>query len=132
MQVSFFLHKNFNLNWPQIYHYFLKSLLIFELQHLEVNYKRPRETVREKSHMKKAKAGKNVVQWKSFFKKIWCIFLNWWLSATDWPLLKVMGPFDFITVHKLWLHEKLSVYNYESCITKYRRVVRLFIGAYII
>ena len=38
-----------------------------------------------------------------------------------------MGPSAFIPVHKLWLHGKLSIYNYELCITEYNRVVKLLI-----
>ena len=86
---------------------------------------------RKKSHRKKSKAGKNVVEWKKILIRGWCIVLNSLLSTTDSPLLKLMGPSAFIPVHKLWLHNKLSLHNYELCITKCSRVVRLFNDAYI-
>ena len=68
---------------------------------------------REKSHMEKVKAGENVVQWKRFLMKSRWIVLNWWLSTTDSTFLKLMGPSDFIPVHKLCLHDKLSMYIYK-------------------
>ena len=43
-----------------------------------------------------------------------------------------MGPSDFITVHKLLLHDRLSIYNSELCIAKYLTVVSLFVDAYMI
>ena len=47
--------------------------------------------------------------------------------ATDSVLLKVMEPSAFIPVNKLCLHDKLSMYNFKLCITKYSR---LFIDMY--
>ena len=48
--------------------------------------------------------------------------------ATDSVLLKLMGPSAFIPAHKLCLHDKLSMYNFKLCITKYSR---LFIDMYV-
>ena len=64
-------------------------------------------------------------------KLVYCF--NWWLSATDSTLLKLTGPFAFIPVHKLSLHDKLCItINYELCITKYITAVRLFVDPHII
>ena len=41
------------------------------------------------------------------------IISNSWLSATDSALLKLMGPYIFIPVLKLWFQDKLSMYSYE-------------------
>ena len=45
-----------------------------------------------------------------------------------------IGPFAFIRVHKLSLHDKLFIItiNYELCITKHITVVRFFIDPDII
>ena len=45
-----------------------------------------------------------------------------------------IGPFAFIRVHKLSLHDKLFIItiNYELCIKKHITVVRLFIDPDII
>ena len=114
------------LKWSQIYNCFLRYLLITEMQHLKADYNWSWEMAREKTHKKRIKAGKNVIQIKSQ-----CIVLIWWLSATDWLYLKMMNPSDFKTVYKPWVHDKRSMYNYELCITKYCGVVRLFIDSYI-
>ena len=53
-----------------------------------------------------------------------CIVLNWWLPASNLAYLKLMGPFAFIPTHKLWLHDKLSMYNYELW-TMYKEMFHL-------
>ena len=68
---------------------------------------------REKSHRKEAKTSKNFVQWERFLLYSRCVVLIWWMSATDSALLKLLKPSAFITVHKLWLFNKPSMYNYE-------------------
>ena len=56
------------------------------------------------------------------------------LSANDLLLLKLMGPSAFIPVMNFdWTINYLCItINYELCIAKYSRVVRLFIDANII
>ena len=63
-------------------------------------------------------------------KSVYCFKL---MTVSNWlSTFETDGPFCFYTRHKLWFHNKLSMYDYELCITKYSRVVRLFIDTYII
>ena len=66
---------------------------------------------RERFHGKKQRTAKMQFYGKTFSYKLGVS--NGSLSATDSVLLKLIGPFGFIPVHKLSLHDKLSMYNYE-------------------
>ena len=58
---------------------------------------------REKSHGKNQRQTKMRSYGKNIFLQSRCIVLTWWLSA----LLKLEGPFAFLPVRKLSLHDKL-------------------------